>query len=305
MGSRKNKRQRRISPVRQELLALQHAYAHSVCARWHLLPLEELALDVGAVRSLCHAWHMEGVTLAAHALRMAAAAASRASAAAAAAAAAGQRISYGHAHYGEVETMREGGHMAKVAPSHSRFAATEALLRQGLEAALGQQAADIAAGLPPLQGLSLHIMQPGEGPQPIHADLPLRVYSDADPQERAERGTAVNQHAAESWSVLLYTHDGPSTQVQTFTAQQHDEVLSCEQAQWEMLRKEYFVKVAVGAGTMLVMRGDVYHCAPRNTLSWARVVVYGLFSPQSMEDNPEQMQTVTWPTGLTGTVLLA
>jgi hypothetical protein len=300
MGSRKNKRQRRISPVQQEQLALQHAYTHAVCARWHLLPLGVLTSDVGAVQSLCRAWHMEGVSLAAHALRTAPP---------------GPRphISYGHAHHGEVESMREGGHMAKVSPSHGRFAATEELLRQGLEAALGQQAAAAAgaaagaaaAGLPPLQGLSLHVMQPGEGPQPIHADLPLRVYSDADAVERAERTTGLNQHATQSWSVLLYTHDGPSTQVQTFTAQQHDEVLSCEQAQWEMLRKEYFVKVAVAAGTMLVMRGDVYHCAPRNTLSYPRVVVYGLFSPQSMEDNPEQMQTVTWPTGLTGTVLLA
>jgi hypothetical protein len=117
MGSRKNKRQRRISPVRQELLALQHAYAHAVCARWHLLPLEELAPDVGVVRSLCHAWHMEGVTLAAHALRMAAA--SRASAAAAAAAA-GPHISYGHAHYGEVQAMREGGYMTSATDSESK-----------------------------------------------------------------------------------------------------------------------------------------------------------------------------------------
>ena len=248
-----------------------------VCARWSLRGAAAVGYPPQLVTQICNYWYTAGVQLAHNTLS----AVARQQHAAAAAPAA------------VVEKMRQGGLQARIAFTDGQFASTQAYLQYGLETAIGKE----AAALLPCQGMSLHVMQPGDGPQPPHADLPLRLYNEANRGESAAQTTRENEHAASCYSVLLYTQAGPSTQMQTFTAAQHDLTLRSGQAQWEMLVPQYFTKQQVDMGSLLVMRGDVWHSAPRNDTPLMRVCVYGLFSRQTLDENPAQMSRVTWPAG--------
>lgn len=267
MGNRKNQsRSRKRKAEQAQLLSPpQRSPAkaeHQLCVRWLLRTAKTVGYDQQTVLQLCQFWRATGMLLP---FRLDA----------------------------PVERMRGGGLQLRVERAHEWYEATEAYLRFGLVRAIGEEA---AAALQ-CQGMTLHCMQPGDGPQPPHADLPLRLYDESDPQESAAQTTPENQHAASCWSVLLYAQDGPSTQLQTFTAAQHDRTLRSAQAQCELLVESYFIKMQVDLGSVLVMRGDVWHSAPRNDTLFPRVCVYGLYSSQTLDENPAQMTQATWPVG--------
>jgi len=248
MGSKKNalKRKRAEGERDTDLSALEES-PDEPCARWCLRGPEALGFRVEELQPLCIGLYSLGLTTLADPNTM---------------------------------TMRgEGVQKNLNSDTCSYYDATEAYMRYGLECAIGEERAREL----PLQGMSIHVMRPGDGPQPTHADLSLGCPED-------------DAHAAECYSVLLYTCDGPSTQLPTLTAAQHDLAIKCRQAQRELLTKKYFwMMEQVSMGSLLVMRGDVFHSAPRNTLLRPRVCVYGLFSPVSLVQNPRQMSQVTWP----------
>ncbi len=319
MGSKKNNAKRKREADEESSPAAldssddsQHARQHARCARWGLRTPESLGFHQTELDQLCHGWYREGLGLVdllkaqeaerlkqrikekgKRAMKQAKTKKKKNAKPLATADSEGATEDEDEDAVEEqrekarVEKMRGDGLQQRV-EGHPYWEATEAYMRYGLESAIGTELANEL----PCQGMSLHVMQPGDGPQPVHADLPLGT-----PEADA--------HAASCYSVLLYTLDGPSTQLATFSAAQHDLILQSDQAKCEMLVKEYlWMTQSVSMGSLLVMRGDVYHCAPRNFTQGHRVCVYGLFSPLSLTENPAQMSTVTWPLTINGVVEL-
>jgi hypothetical protein len=157
--------------------------------------------------------------------------------------------------------IRGGGLQVPVPPTHHLYAATEQHMRRGLAYALGLDQLRLRLG-----NMLQLVARPGEGGQPLHADLPLDTESD-------------RAFAARCYSALFFPKSCESTILPTLSAIQHDRALVCTREQQRLLKPIHFFTVHIRAGTLILLRGDVFHAAPKNFEATTRVAIYAMFVP--------------------------
>jgi hypothetical protein len=175
------------------------------------------------------------------------------------------------------EPIRNGGRQKILSLTHPLHQSTETYLRRGLERAIGKAPADALL----LVGLAQLRTMPGDGPMPVHCDMPVD-------------NARLRAHAACCYAVLFFPDDCQSTILPKLSADQHDAAMARIADCRRLLVPHNFFTMHFSGGTLLVFRGDVFHASPKNKSDRTRLAVYGLFSPST---DPVQLNTGFFPLG--------